>query len=639
MRLKAKKLMVIFLGILLVFSLIGCKKQGEGEVPVTENEKVVDGDKEEGNKEEKNEELPVSIDFEDGVYGFVRSFVSPVNADKSELSIVDFNGSKALKVTNMTGGVPYVAIDIASLTGDMISQVHTITMDIGIENPDGKFYACSGDITAYSGTERVKSKDPWSVYMEKKNPNTAKAILDEGEEFESGYQNLIILTLEVDNGVSDGAKNANICIDNIRIIDKSGNVITTDNTVAFDAPADFDQVDRSNLISVKNEVEIWSGDGGGAWEQGTGVMTVANDGPFDPALLTENSVITIYYQSDSAVWLVAQSWIEGAPFSWERIGYEGKAQAIYNNTGTIAQITYNQLAEACRTEDFVTYLSQLQCEGEAEWSISSVTIGEQSGVVELRNEVELWNSDGGGAWEQGTGMETIANSGTIDPELIKPGSVININYISEGAVWLVAQSYVDGAPFSWERVGYETGAYSDGSVCQISYDVLKEICKTEDFVTYLSKLQVEGEAEWTALSITIGYPSGLVPVNQTIELPLAGEKGGSWNQGAGVLTLANEGPIDPAVLQPGSVITIDYTSEATVWLVAQSWVDGAPFSWTRVGYEGGPSADNGSRVQIPYERLVQELSTDDFVTYLTMLQGEGEADWEINKATVGYPVK
>jgi len=236
-------------------------------------------------------------------------------------------------------------------------------------------------------------------------------------------------------------------------------------------------------------------------------------------------------------------------------------------------------------------------------------------------------------------METIANSGTIDPELIKPGSVININYISEGAVWLVAQSYVDGAPFSWERVGYETGAYSDGSVCQISYDVLKEICKTEDFVTYLSKLQVEGEAEWTALSITIGYPSGLVPVNQTIELPLAGEKGGSWNQGAGVLTLANEGPIDPAVLQPGSVITIDYTSEATVWLVAQSWVDGAPFSWTRVGYEGGPSADNGSRVQIPYERLVQELSTDDFVTYLTMLQGEGEADWEINKATVGYPVK
>ena len=60
--------------------------------------------------------------------------------------LLQINGSKALKVTNMNGKVPYVAIDIASLAGDKIADIKSITMDIGTEHPDGKFYATSGKI-------------------------------------------------------------------------------------------------------------------------------------------------------------------------------------------------------------------------------------------------------------------------------------------------------------------------------------------------------------------------------------------------------------------------------------------------------------------------------------------------------------
>ena len=637
---KAKKLLVLLLSAMLLLSLIGCKKPedtketaktevAEKTAEVTEVPAEV--------TPEAAPVLPASIDFEDGQFGFVVPYTTPANADNSELAIVDFNGSKALKVTNVDGAVPYLAIDIASLTGDKIATVKTITMDIGIENPDGKFYACSGKITAYSGEKRTESQEPWSVYLEKKNPNTAKAVLDAGEEFAAGFQNMIILSLETDNGAAAGAKSANFFIDNIRIIDATGNSIKADSSAQFDAPAGFSEVDRGNLISVKNEVEIWGGDSGAGWAQGTGMTTLAQGGTFDPALITKDSVITIYYQSTGDMWLVASSWVDGAPFSWQRVADAGAS--IKNPSGTIAQVTYDQLAEYCKTEDFVKYLSNLQCESDQEWSVSKVTIGQRSGVVDLKNEVEIWSGDSGDAWAQGTGVQTLAQGGTFDPALIQPGCVINIEYESTGLVWLVASSFVDGAPFSWQRVADAGASAQDGKTCQITYDQLAEYCKTKDFVKYLSQLQVESDQPWKALKVTIGYPSGLVSVNKQVDIAgLAGDKGDAWAQGTGVQTLVQGGTFDPALIQPGCVITIDYASEGMMWLVCSSFVDGAPFSWQRVA-DAGVAATNGKRAQVTYDQLVEYCKTEDFVKYLSQLQCESDFAWEAYRVTIGYPVK
>lgn len=638
----------------MVLSLAGCKNTDdpkETDSPGVTDEQTKDDDKKDDKVEDKVDDKvedkedpkPVvevkeaSIDFEDGLYGFVALYTAPANADAAEVSIADFNGSKALKVTNMTGKVPYLAIDIASLVGDKIADVKSITMDIGTEHPDGSFYATSGKIIAYSGEKRTESSDPWSVYLDTKNPNTGKAILDEGEEFIAGYQNMIIVTLETDNGIADGAGNASFYIDNIRLLDASDNVIKADSAVAFAEPEGFSDVDRANLIPVKNEVEIWSGDSGGAWGQGTGMTTVNQGGTFDPALITEDSVITIYYQSEGDIWLVLQSWLEGAPFGWQRVADGGAS--IKNPSGTIAQITYDQLVKYCNTDDFVTYLDVIQCESDMDWSITSVTIGQRSGIVDLKDEVVLWTDDGDAAWAQGTGVQTLSDGGTFDPALIQPGCIISIDYKSEGNMWLVAVSGVAGAPFSWQRIADGGNSLSDGSTAQITYDQLVEYCNTDDFVSYLSKLQCESDMPWEVYKVSIGYPSGLVPVVKEVEIPeFAGDNGDGWAQGTGVQTLLKGGTLDAALIQPGCVYTIDYKSDGRMWVVMQAGVDGAPYGWQRVA-DGGVAADNGSRAQITYDQLVQYCNTDDFVGTLGQLQCESDMPWEVYRFTIGYPVE
>lgn len=632
----------------MVLSLAGCKKADETKETDSPTGVTVDDDKKEDTKvddttDQKDTDKPVvevkeaSLDFEDGLFGFTASYTSPSNADASELSIADFNGSKALKVTNMNGKIPYIAIDIASLVGDKIADVRSITMDVGTEHADGKFYATSGKIVSYSGENRSESEDPWSVYLANKNPNTAKAILGNGEEFVAGFQNMIILSLQVDNALAEGVPNANVYIDNIRVMDESGNVIGADSTVAFAEPPGFSDVDRTNLISVKNELELWSNDSDIAYAQGTGMNTLAQGGSIDPALIKENTVITIYYESKGDIWLVAQSWEDGAPFSWQRVADLGAS--IKNPSGTIAQVTYEQMVEYCQTDDFGAYLSQLQCESDMDWTVSSVTIGERSGIVSLKNEIEIGSGGSADAYAQSADMTTLAFEGTLDPALIQPGCIINIEYKSEGGMWLVAQSWVDGAPFSWQRIGFdgpEGKPADDGTRAQITYDQLVEACGTDDFVTYLSQLQCESDMPWEVYRISIGYPSGIVTVKNEVEIGGIGS-GDAYGQGVDITTLAFEGPFDPALIQPGCVISIDYKSDGMMWLVAQSWVDGAPFSWQRVA-DQGVAADNGKRAQVTYDQLVKACGTDDFITYLSQLQCESDMPWEVNRVTLGYPV-
>ena len=645
---KAKKLFALLLCAIMLLSLVGCKKADKIEETDSPTGVTVDDDKKEDTKvddktDKKDTDKPVvevkeaSVDFEDGLYGFVEVYKTPSNADASELSMGDFNNSKALKVTNTNGKIPYIAIDIASLVGDKIADVRSITMDVGTEHADGKFYATSGKIVSYSGEERKESEDPWSVYLANKNPNTAKVILASGEEFVAGFQNMIILSLQVDNALAEGIPGANVYIDNIRVMDEAGNVIKADSTVAFAEPPGFSEVDRTNLIPVKNEIELWGNDSDIAYKQGKGMNTLSQGGTIDPALIKENTVLTIYFESEGDMWLVAQSWVEGAPFGWQRVANEGAS--IKNASKTIAQVTYEQMVEYCGTDDFVTYLSQLQCESDLDWKVSSVTLGERSGIVALKNEVEIGSGGSAGEYAQSADMTTLAWDGTLDPALIQPGCVINIDYKSEGNIWLVAQSWVDGAPFSWQRVGFDgpEGKPADsGTRAQVTYDQLVEACKTDDFVTYLSQLQCEGDMPWEVYRISIGYPANIVSVIKEVEIG-SGGSADAYAQSADMTTLAWDGTLDPALLQPGCVISIDYNSEGLMWLVAQSWVEGAPFSWQRVGFEG-KAADNGKRAQVTYEQMVEACGTDDFVTYLSQLQCESDLPWEVYKVTIGYPV-
>ena len=87
-----------------------------------------------------------SIDFEDGNFAFT---AIKTGADKSNLSVADFAGSKALKAENVDGKNMFVAINVDALLGDNVANLASIQMDIGTESADGQFYSSSGFIWAW----------------------------------------------------------------------------------------------------------------------------------------------------------------------------------------------------------------------------------------------------------------------------------------------------------------------------------------------------------------------------------------------------------------------------------------------------------------------------------------------------------
>ena len=78
------------------------------------------------------------IDFEDGNYSFV-SMKTDDGGDASVLSVVDFNGSKQLKVdVQDCANVPKVNFSINQLlASDDFDKVKTIEMEITFESKDG----------------------------------------------------------------------------------------------------------------------------------------------------------------------------------------------------------------------------------------------------------------------------------------------------------------------------------------------------------------------------------------------------------------------------------------------------------------------------------------------------------------------
>lgn len=177
-----------------------------------------------------------SIDFEDGQYGFAKMSTRARTAELSNVSVADFNGSKALFVENVDGKAMYLGLDLDELLGEKISSLSSIQMDIATDRNGAKFSACSGFLYAYTGKELDETKlDGWSVYLEDKNPNRVKFDVS-SVSFVPNSDNYIVISKEVDN---DAENIANLYIDNIAFIDAAGNVIEADTSAVMTEPEGF----------------------------------------------------------------------------------------------------------------------------------------------------------------------------------------------------------------------------------------------------------------------------------------------------------------------------------------------------------------------------------------------------------------
>lgn len=620
---KGKRFLMGLLTGTMALSLVACggneQQATTAEPATTETKEVTQETKTEEKVEEKKEEQAevqeVSIDFEDGNMSFISLYTQAANADNSTLEVVDYNGSKALKVTNVDGKTPYVAFDLASMLGEKVADVASIEMTIGTEYATGEFSALSGNIVSWAGADLVEYKDAWSVYMANKNPNKAIAKIAAGEEFAADANNIIMVTIDTDNGLTEGNGNANLYIDNVRFLDASGNVIKADTTVAFVPPKGFESSgkDLSNLAAVSGAVNFEGfAKKADAWAQ---------DGLDMPQeildALVPGSVVEIEYKSDSGdMWIV----MPDATAGWMRVGDGNNGKAYINDSHSIAQITYEQIAEFCG-EDKSTWGARMQAEASGAWEVFSVKVGQKAPVYAVSNAVELAGfAKKAAAWAQ-DGVDLAQE--VIDA--LVPGSVVEIDYTSEsGNLWIVMPDATAG----WMRVGDGNNGKSVciNGKCYVTYEQIAEFCG-EDKSTWGLRIQAESDSAWEVYGARVGTASEMKMVNNNVNFEGFAVKENAWAQNG--LEMPQE-ILDALV--PGSVITLKYTSESgKLWVV----MPGATAGWMRVGDgNNGTAACSNGICQVTYEQIA-EFCGEDKSTWGTMLQAESDSAWEVYSVTVG----
>ena len=551
-----------------------------------------------------------SITFEDGNMGFVDAYMSHARSANVELSIVDFNGSKALKVVNTTGTnkAPFVAIDASSFLGADVAKVAGVEMVIGTSSPDGKFHAVSGEIGSWWGAEQEKNVlGSWSVYMAKKNPKVITGAVPAGNELVADAFNIIYVGMTTDNAATDEGVCSEFYIDDIRFFDAAGNTLKGDTTVAFNWPA-LDGPDMTNLYALSNTVEFAGfNTKEGAWTQaGFDVPQEIWD-----ALVPGTAIEISYTSEDGSMWIVMPDSAAG----WMRVA---QGQAYINDSKTTAQITYEQMVEVLG-EDKTTWGAKMQCEAATAWEVYSVKVGTANKRMAVANAVEFEGFvTKEGAWTQ-AGFEMTQEF----LDALVPGSVIEIDYTSEdGALWIV----MPWAAAGWMRCGQGT-AVCDGSKCYVTYEQIEEMCGT-DKTTWGAMLQCEGSSAWEVYGLRVGKKVEYPVISGLTEIEGYACKEGAWTQAGAEMPQAL---IDALV--PGSIIEISYTSEdGEIWIV-MPW---ATAGWMRCAQNQATYA-NG-KAYITYEQIAA-VCGEDKTTWGAMMQFEGSSAWEVYGIRVGkYPV-
>lgn len=196
------------------------------------------------------------VDFEDGKYSFV-SMKTDDGGDPSTLSVVDFGGSKQLKVdVSDCANVPKVYFDLnAMLNSDDFDKVKIIEMDVTFESKDG--VTAPGWAGGAIGTQGGEAKTPdwgqtaWECGEYDKavsDPVTIqRKFLLYSERLVNGTEGTHMILMrwgaEVDY---------NMYVDNIRFLDADGKAISVE-LKASAAPAQTEAAPEESAAETEPE--------------------------------------------------------------------------------------------------------------------------------------------------------------------------------------------------------------------------------------------------------------------------------------------------------------------------------------------------------------------------------------------------
>lgn len=543
------------------------------------------------------------VDFADGNYAFAGVDTAAGNSDKSELSVVEYNGGYALRV-DVKAKVPYVALNVEGMLGENFAKLAKMTFDIGVElGADGKFYAASGNVYAFNGVDLTKSAYAWSVYLKTKNPKTASVTFS--APFTAGQGEYIMITKEADayseSGKFPGEEPRDIYITNLTFYDADGNILPVDTSAVYVSANT--EADMSNLSILTNTVELpGMAVSGAAWSQVGVEMT-----PEFWAALVPGSVVEISYESaDGDIWVV-MPW---ATAGWIRVA---QGQATKNGSMTTAQITYDQFVAGCG-EDPTTWGAMFQCEGSSEWTVYSVKVGMPTAKTVLTNKVEFAGfSCTGNAWGQ-NGFDWT----TEVLDALQPGTALEINFESEsGDMWIVLPDSTAG----WMRVQMMSAPVI-GNNAYITYEQIVEVVG-EDKAQWGARLQCEASGNWEVYSVNVGKVNKIYGLTEIVEFPGFTCNGGAWSQAGFDMT-----PEILAALKPGCVVTISYESDSgDIWLVFPDSAAG----WMRVEMMNADT--DGKTAQITWDEMAAVLG-EDVSTWGARMQCEASGNWTVYSVSV-----
>jgi hypothetical protein len=603
-KLKAKRLLSLFLAVMMVFTLAACGGNGGGDDTSTPpasggNDPTVTVD-----PTPITPTVPVvaSIDFEDGNFDFAMIYTNGPVATDAELAVVDWNGSKALQVTNTGGdGRVYAAIDVSSVLGADITKVASVEMLIGTAHAGGAFSAVSGSIYSWVGEDRTQVSDTWAVYLPSKNPMPAVATAMDGL-FVADANNMIIVTLIDDNGPADGNGHATFFIDDIRFLDGAGNVLMGDTTVAFNAPAGFAS-EGGDLA----EVDLgFSGSTTADWDPFIQMDTDKNEGPFDRAWLGNGFAINVYYSGDNTPECIMQSWSGGEGWAKVTAAEDDGSKAVFTIDGIIAAYGDDfSLLDAVRVGS---------AEGALEVYSVTVTIPAQGTKIDLG-----FSGSTTADWDPFIQIDTAKNEGPFDIGWLVNGFTIAVSYNGENTPECIMQSWSGGE--GWAKV---TAVSDDGSTAV--FDLNGIIAAYGDDFSLLDAVRVgsaEGALEVYAVVVTV--PGG----GAETDLGYSGSTTSDWDPFIQIDTEKNEGDFNTAWLTNGFTITVFYSGENTPECIMQSWSGGGVSGWDKVT----AVSDDGSKAVFDLNGIIAAYG-DDFSLLDAVRVGSAEGALEVYSVTV-----
>lgn len=502
MRKTARMLLALGMSVAMVASLAGCNSKTTTETTAatqaTEEGTTVSSETEEATEEAggyANTGVTVEegkgIDFEDGNSGFITFDTVVAGANDGEVSIVDFNGSKAAKLdtadrsigVDATGATtetpvttPYIAIDVSTLLGDKVVDCKGIQFDLAAEYSDGEFHAISGSV--YAGNSTGAKNDTYSVYIEKSNPKTI-TFTDDSIAFTTEEPNIFMFSVSTVG--APATEIPTLYIDNIIFLDADGNAIEIADDASEFNEAGMGVIDWSNGVKEPVGEVTLTGVGGDQnnnwWPVDTNMMTTDQDvadamgyNYVDPSLLTPDSVITIYFTCDTQAVNDGGAW--QAPYlrlgQWDELSVDGEVvktlsydtkftgtdispiidkdetitgdgitsfdqiqeDTMINKSWSIVQYTYAQIAEVTGDENWPNDLTFMGiADMGMDFVIDKVTIG----TVSSGDAVSIANATGSSSnWGQAVTLTTIKNdNGTFDPAVITPGTKFIVDFTAE----------------------------------------------------------------------------------------------------------------------------------------------------------------------------------------------------------------